>query len=335
MSFAYPWVLGLLLALPLFYLWWSRLEKKRQALAFPSAALLAGHEHPQATLLFVLPLLLRLLLLASLILAAARPQWREESGKRSAEGLDIVLAIDTSNSMMAMDFELEGERKNRLEVVKSVVESFVDKRRDDRIGLVIFGSEAYTQAPLTMDHNVLQQFLKPVAIGMAGPETAIGDALATAVKRLKEVPAPSKIIILLTDGSNTAGQIDPREAARLAQSLGVKVYTIGVGSNEAVPFPVRGFWGMEYRPQVIKMDEALMQDIATQTGGQFFRASSTEALRAVYETIDRLEKTKQEWDDPRGFREASWPFLALALVFFLAEIGWSLSPWRFLREEKL
>ena len=332
-SFAYPLLLLLLLLLPPLYFWLMRRERVQPALAFPSTSTFKAHASARAEFYLRFPVLVRLGILGFLILAAARPQLREERGKRSSEGLDIVLALDTSNSMMAMDFELGGERKNRLHVVKSVVESFIEKRHDDRIGIVIFGSEAYTQAPLTMDHQVLQQFLKPVAIGMAGPETAIGDALATAVKRLKEVPAPSKLVILLTDGSNTAGQIDPREAARLAHSFGVRVYTVGVGSNDPVPFPVQGFWGTEYRPQLIKMDVELMQSIATETGGQFFQASSTEALREVYATIDKLEKTRQEWEDPRGMRELAWPFLALALLLSLLETAWNMSPWRILREE--
>ncbi len=333
MIFAYPLVLLLLLFLFPLYVWLMRREQGQAALAFPTTSTLVRHASVRARLYLRVPILLRLGLLTMLIVAAARPQWREERGKRSSEGLDIVLAIDTSGSMMAMDFKLGGERKNRLQVVKTVVEDFIDKRRDDRLGIVIFGSEAFTQAPLTMDHQVLQQFLRPIDIGMAGPETAIGDALATAVKRLKEVPAPSKIVILLTDGANTAGQIDPREAARLAHSYGIRVYTIGVGSNEPVPVPVQGFWGMEYRQQVIKMDLELMQAIAQETGGQFFQASSTEALRDVYATIDKLEKTRQEWDDPRGLKETAWPFLLCALLLSCLEAAWSLSPWRILRED--
>ncbi len=329
-SFEYPWLLLLLFMLWPLYIWLWRRELGRPGLAYPSASIVSGKGLPRALWLLRVPLLLRIGLLAFLLIALARPQLLNQQGKRSSAGLDIMLALDTSNSMLAMDFELEGERKNRLQVVKTVVESFIEKRRDDRIGLVVFGSEAYTQAPLTMDHQVLLEFMKPVNIGMAGPETAIGDALGTAVKRLKDVDAKSRIIILLTDGSNTAGQIDPREAARLAQSFGIKVYTVGVGSNEPVPFPVRGFWGIEYRSQVIKMDEDLMSYIAQQTGAQYFQASSTEALQKVYDTIDKLEKTKKEWEEPRGRIEFAWPFLILALAFLSAEAAWSLSRWRVL-----
>lgn len=330
LRFEYPWVLLALFLLWPLYLWLWQRERGRPGLGYPSARIVDQPGALAALWLLRVPLFLRLAALGAMIVALAHPQLIDQRGKRSSAGLDIMLALDTSNSMLAMDFELKGERKNRLQVVKTVVESFIEKRRDDRIGLVIFGSEAYTQAPLTMDHQVLNEFLKPVAIGMAGPETAIGDALATAVKRLKEVEAKSKIIILLTDGSNTAGQIDPREAARLARSYGIKVYTIGVGSNEPVPFPVRGFFGIEYRSQVIKMDEELMDFIASETGAQYFKASSTEALQKVYDTIDKLEKTKKEWDEPRGRQEWAWPFLILSLALLAAEAAWSASRWRVL-----
>lgn len=330
LRFEYPWLLALLLLAWPLYLWLWRRELGRPGLGYPSARIVQSSGARGSVWLLRLPLVLRLGTFAALVIALAGPQLIDHRGKRSSAGLDIMLVLDTSNSMLAMDFELEGERKNRLQVVKTVVESFIEKRRDDRIGLVIFGSEAYTQAPLTMDHQVLLEFMKPVAIGMAGPETAIGDALATAVKRLKDVEAKSKLVILLTDGSNTAGQIDPREASRVAQSYGIKVYTIGVGSNEPVPFPVRGFFGIEYRAQVIKMDEELMRFIAQETGGQYFQASNTEALQKVYDTIDQLEKTKKEWEEPRGHEEWAWPFLVLAALLLMGEAAWSLSRWRVL-----
>jgi Ca-activated chloride channel family protein len=328
MNFAYPYVLLGLLVLPLYYLLLHRKEKRRRGLAYPYTASVETHAWDRAQFILEGPGILRLLALALLILAMARPQLLHELGRKSSEGLDIMLVLDTSNSMLAMDFVWEGKQQNRLQVVKRVVENFISKRTDDRIGLVIFGSQAYTQAPLTMDHQVLHEFLKPVSIGMAGPETAIGDALAIAVKRLKDIEAKSKLVILLTDGSNTAGDMDPREAARIAKTLGIKVYTIGVGSNEPVPFPVRGFWGVEYRSQIIKMDVELMKFIAETTGGRFFTASDTETLQKIYDTIDQLEKTKKDWDQPRALDEYAWMFLLGALGLLALEWAWMMSRWR-------
>lgn len=326
-SFVYPSGLLAILLLPLVYGWMRRAESKRQAYGFPSLksfgrAALSRPWHKE------MPIILRLLCCACLILAGSRPQGGDLRHKKQTEGLDIMLVLDTSQSMLAMDFQINNERKNRLEVVKQVVGDFISGRPDDRVGLVVFGSEAFTQAPLTMDHQVLQQFLKHVTIGMAGPETAIGDGLGSAIKRLKDIPAPSKIVILLTDGDNTAGTIDPLEAAQLAKTLGIKVYTIAVGSNEPVPFPVQGFWGIEYRSQIIRMNTELLQKISALTGAQSFVAKTTEGLLEVYKTIDALEKAKQEWEDPIAREELAWVFLLLALGFFLLEQVWLLSRLR-------
>ncbi len=327
MRFAYPWALLALLGLiPLAWLLLSR-PQRRLGFGYGAVGLLRSALAAQNFWLN-LPNFLRLGLLACLIFAAARPQIMDVNTKRNVEGLDIVLALDTSNSMLAMDFELEGKRQNRLEVVKHVVEQFIQKRIDDRIGLVIFGSQAFTQAPLTLDHRVLLDFLKPVKIGVAGPETAIGDALATAVKRLKDVEAKSKIIILLTDGANTAGTVEPRSAVEAARTLGIKVYAIGVGSNGPVPFPTQGFFGVEYQQRIFKMDTDLMQFIGDATCGKFFLASDTATLEKVYATIDQLEKTKKEVDDPRPRDEFAWAFLLAALALLMLEQGLAASRWR-------
>ncbi len=328
MSFVYPWVLTGLFV-PLFWgIWLGWRADRQDGLAFSYSGLLYRYRLRRARLYLAWPDILRMLTLICLILAIARPVDYKSASKRKTEGLDIMLALDTSQSMMAMDFELKGKRQNRLYVVKQVVQEFIGRREDDRIGLVVFGSEAFTQAPLTMDHKVLQQFLRLTEIGMAGPETAIGDALGTAIKRLKDVEAPSKIIILLSDGGNTAGQIDPKEAAQLAKSLGVRIYTIAVGSNEPVPFPYRGFFGLEYRMQQIQTDTVLMKAIADITGGAFFQAKDTEGLRAVYAKIDKLEKRQQEWELPRTARELAWIPLSLVLILLSLEALWALTPWR-------
>ncbi len=321
MIFEYPYVLGLILLLPLLYMYQTRRERKRRGFGFPSLATLKaygwGAAWPRR-----MPLLLRALTLLCLILAAARPLGGDVRAKKHSEGLDIMLALDTSGSMRAMDFILNKEREDRLTVVKHVVEDFISSRPDDRIGIVVFGTEAFTQAPLTMDHKVLLQFLKHVSIAMAGPETAIGDGLATAIKRLKDVPAPSKIIILLTDGDNTSGTINPLEAAQLAKTLGIRVYTIAVGSNEPVPFPVQGFWGTEYRNQLIRMDTETLEKIAGLTGGRSFVAKDTQTLSHIYKVIDQLEKSKQEWEDPVQREELAGLFLMGALISLFAELLW-------------
>lgn len=327
MTFDYPWGLLLLLILPLIVLWRARREGLRSGFGFPSIQSFRSYDWGRCWQRHM-PLLLRSGALACLVLAAIRPQGGDVRAKKHSEGLDIVLALDTSQSMLAMDFLIGGERQNRVDVVKHVVEDFITSRPDDRVGLVVFGSEAFTQAPLTMDHQVLLQFLKHVKVGMAGPETAIGDGLGTAIKRLKDVPAPSKIVILLTDGDNTAGTIDPMEAAQLAKSLGIKVYTIAVGSNEPVPFPVQGFWGTEYRNQLIRMNTELLKKMSELTGARSFVAKDTETLANIYKTIDRLEKNKQEWEDPIQREELAWVFIVAALLCLFLEQLWLAGRWR-------
>ncbi len=328
MSFLYPYVLVLLILPVIWLVWLWRDLSHLSGLSYSYTGLLRRYQTPYAALYLMAPPILRSLLFVSLIVAAARPVVYDSHAKKQSEGLDIVLALDTSQSMLAMDFEWQGKRQNRLQVVKNVVQEFIGMRPDDRIGLVVFGTEAYTQAPLTLDHKVLQQFLRLIDIGMAGPDTAIGDGLGTAIKRIKEVEAPSKIVILLSDGTNTAGQIDPGQAAELAKTLGIRVYTIAVGTNEPVPFPYRGFFGLEYRMQEIKTDVELLKAIAEKTGAQFFQAKDTEGLRDVYATIDKLEKRSIEWEQPRVSREMAWVPLCLALLFLLLEALWALSPWR-------
>lgn len=323
----YPAGLLALLLLPLLLYANYRGEKKHKGFGFPSLSSFQRYAFSHRWQRDM-PAFLRMLTIGSLIIAAARPYGGDIKQKKNTEGLDIMLVLDTSQSMLAMDFVINNERMNRLEVVKQVVGNFVESRPDDRIGIVVFGEQAFTQAPLTMDHQVLQQFLKHVKIGMAGNATAIGDGLGTAIKRIKDVPAPSKIVILLTDGENSAGNMDPLEAAQLAKTLGIRVYTIAVGSNEPVPMPVRGFWGTEYRPQIIKMNKELLQKMSEVTGARSFLAKTTEDLQEVYRTIDQLEKAKQEWEDPVEREELAWIFLLAALAFFVAEQLWLMSRMR-------
>ena len=319
-SWAHPWFL---LLLPLILIWifivrrirasrsvavnWSDIQLFTRAGPLPGrfqAAVIPGT---------------RLLVLLLLVGAAAGPRFGQGRVSRSTEGLDIVLVVDTSQSMRALDLKIGNERFDRLEVVKAVLAKFIGKRHDDRIGMVVFGAEAFTQAPLTLDHGVLLKFLKQIRIGMAGPSTAIGDGLATAVRRLKDLEAKSRVIILLSDGENTAGMVDPREAAEAAKTLGVKVYTIGVGTNGMVPMPVQGLFGPTTRNQRVRIDEKLLKDIASTTGGQTFMAADTDALLQVYDTIDKLEKTKTEVQEYVDYEDASFWFLLPALLLMMGE----------------
>ena len=278
----------------------------------------------------VLPLLARVVALALVVIALARPQTGPRGQNRSVDGLDIQLVIDTSGSMRAQDFQLGGERPTRLSVVKSVIEDFITARTDDRIGLVVFGTEAFTQAPLTLDHQLLREFLKHVEVSMAGDATAIGDGLATAVKRLSKGQSETKsetrseglppqtsrgrIVILLTDGANNAGRIDPMTAAEAAKALGIRVYTIGVGRRGKVPMQVNG----RTVEVEVDVDEGLLEKIAAMTQGRFYRATDTKALVEVYAAIDKLEKSRGKSPVREVRRElyASFLWPALALLMF-------------------
>lgn len=313
MHFAYPWlflVSVVVLALMLFsYL------KRRTSARFPSLMPLLALVRSRWSLLKHTSFALRVLAVLLLGLALARPQDQDGGGKKTTEGLDIMLIVDTSRSMEARDFAIGGERPTRLEVVKSVIGEFIKARPSDRIGLVVFGTEAFTQAPLTLDHDVLLRFLDKVEIGMAGDDTAIGDGLATAVNRLKDIDVRSKVAILLTDGGNTAGRVDPLAAAKAAAAKGVKAYTIGVGSKGEVPIVING----QVQGRRLEVDEKLLSEIAETTNAAYYLASDTETLVKVYDTIDKLEKSRIEVETFANFEERYTPLVALALIFLLAE----------------
>lgn len=264
--------------------------------------------------------LLRVAAIGLLVIGMMRPQQGIEESKIETEGIDIVLAIDVSGSMMAEDFMLNGKRHNRLEVVKDVVRDFIKKRTNDRIGLVLFAGRAYMQCPLTLDYGVLLQFLDRAEIGMIEDGTAVGDGLATALSRLRKLDSKSKVVILLTDGVNNAGDIDPKNAAELAKALDTKVYTVGAGSKGQVPFPATDFFGNRvYQWAVIDLDEESLRHIAATTGGRYFRATDTDSLRKIYDDIDQLEKTKIEVESYTEYRELFTPFVLTALGLILVE----------------
>jgi len=280
----------LLIPILLLFLW--ALRRTRHTLLFKSRARLTRLPKPIRVVFRgpVLGVLYGVGFLA-LTIALARPQHGTKFTETEESGRDIVVAVDSSGSMKAMDFQLEGNRVNRLTALKSVVTEFVERRRGDRVGLVVFGDEAFVQCPLTNDTFVLKEFISALEIGMAGEQTAIGDALAISLKMLREIKSESKVIVLVTDGANTAGSITPLEAATLAADLGMRVHTIGIGGNSVAPFPVRTFYGQtRLINRQVRFDEETLRDIADKTGGKYYLAANTDQLQNVYKEIDRLEE---------------------------------------------
>lgn len=228
--------------------------------------------------------------LALIVLAMARPQLRETTVERSAEGIDIVLVLDISTSMRAEDL-----KPNRFEAARNVANNFITRRKSDRISLVVFAGQSFTVCPLTLDYDLVTRLLSDVRMGVVDDGTAIGMGIATSVNRLKESTAKSKVVILLTDGENNAGQIDPVTAADLASTYGIKIYTIGAGSRGTAPYPVEDpIFGKRYQNVKVNIDEEMMTKIATMTGGEYFRATDTENLQNIYQQIDELERTEVE-----------------------------------------
>ena len=285
LEFQHPWFFLFLLILPL--LTWRRLSKRGRAVAgWSSLSVVAGGRSWRTQLAF-LPSVLEWLGLFALIVALARPQLTNRERVVESEGIDIMLAVDVSGSMESEDFRMRGRKVNRLAVAKGVVADFIENRPHDRIGLVVFGEEAFTQVPLTMDHAALLAFLDAVQIGMAGANrTAIGHAIAVSSRQLASLKAESRVVILLTDGRNNVGPLDPIAAATAANALEVRVHTIGVGSTGG-----GGFLGLARGDEV---DVATLKAVAEATGGRTFRATDTRALREIYAVIDELETTTAE-----------------------------------------
>jgi Ca-activated chloride channel family protein len=242
----------------------------------------------------------------------------------STEGIDIVLAIDASGSMQALDLDAERpirERRNRLEVVKDVIARFVEKRESDQIGMVVFGSEAFTQCPLTLDHGIVATFIEGLELGVAGDATAIGDGLGTAVKRLKSSKAKSRVVVLLTDGEQNAGALSPEKAAEIAKTFGIRVYTVGAGTRGKAPVLVDTIFGKSIVEQDFPVDEAVLRRVAEITGGAYFRAEDTAGLASVYDQIDRLEKSEIVSQAYMEYDERFGVFVVPALALLLFEIG--------------
>ncbi len=316
--FAYPMLLVLLTGVVGYLVF--ELLKKPVAITHSMTSRLAELAHKGSGIWQRLPLILRAVCLILLVLTAARPQFYNVSREIRSPGVDIVMCIDTSGSMQALDFELNDEPVTRLTAVQKVVGDFIRKREVDRIGLVVFGEEAFTQAPLTLDKGLLLGLVGKMTIGMAGDRTAIGSALAIGGKRLKDLEAESKILILLTDGRNNAGDLTPGQAAEAVQTLGIKIYTIGVGGTGPAPFRVKSLIGTRIVRRQVDLDEGTLREIADIGGGKYFRATDTEALAEIYDIIDQAEKTEIKVKEFFHFRELYSYFLIPALIMLGLEI---------------
>lgn len=317
------WLLLVLVPMVAYYLY--RTLQGRAAIQVSTVSALLKLKHTYRYWLRHAPFLLRLLVVALIIFAMARPQSSEESQNVNAEGIDIVMALDISGSMLARDFS-----PDRLTAAQDIGSKFILERPTDRIGLVVFAGEAFTQSPITTDHVSLVNLMNQVKSGMIADGTAIGNGLATAVNRLKESDAPSKVIILLTDGVNNSGQIDPLTAAQIAADYGIRVYTIGVGSQGVAPTPTINAWGgVSFVQAKVEIDEEILRQIAEKTGGQYFRATDNTKLAEIYAEIDQLEKTKVEVENFVKYAEVYHLWLILAVGLLMIEI---LSRYIFLRQ---
>jgi Ca-activated chloride channel family protein len=315
-GFAYPWMLWALLLIPLLAFWyWRRRRHMFTELTFSS---LQPFDHTPRSLrerLREVPIVLRLVALALFIVALARPQAVSSRENVSTEGIDIVLLLDISGSMLAEDFS-----PNRLVAAKQVADEFIDGRINDRIGLVIFSAESFTQCPLTTDYPVLKSLLKEVKNGMIADGTAIGLAIANGVNRLKDSKAKSKVMILLTDGVNNRGEIDPITAAKIAATYNLRVYTVGVGAQGEAPYPVETPFGIQRRLIPVDLDEKTLTAVAEMTGGKYYRATDNRKLKAIYREIDQLERSKIEVTAYKRYTELFYNWLAAGLLALLIEV---------------
>ena len=310
---AYIFLMLLLIPVIGWYIW--EMHKTDASLRLSSADVLGKQPKSLRIYLLHVPFVLRVAAIILLSLALARPQLSNRWQSESTEGIDIMIAMDISGTMLAEDL-----KPNRLEAAKSIGSDFVIDRPNDQIGLVVFAGESFTQCPLTTDHAALVNLFKSVEFGMIEDGTAIGLGLANAVNRMKDSPTKSKVIILLTDGSNNRGEIDPQTAAEIAKTYGIRVYAVGVGSHGQVRIPVPTPMGKQYMTMESEFDEQTLRGIAATTGGEYFRATDNKSLKAIYEQIDQMEKTKIRVREYSKRTEYFAPFLLAALLCLLCEI---------------
>ena len=312
--FGQPWFLLLLAVVPILIWWYAIKNNQRQGSIIISDVSATGLSSWRTSLRH-LPFVLRLLAIVFTIVAIARPQTMFEERNAEGEGVDIVLCIDVSGSMTAQDLT-----PNRLEAAKNVAINFVNKRLTDRIAVVIFSGESFTQCPLTTDHRVLISAIENIRNGLLEDGTAIGSGLGTSVDRLRESKSKSKVVILLTDGENNGGLIDPQTAKEIAKAYQVKVYTIGVGTDGYAPQPVNTPMGIVMQQGKVSIDEKLLKEIANETGGKYFRAKDNEGLTGIYDEINSLEKSKIEISTRSRYTEKFFPFVIAALALILLEV---------------
>ncbi|ATS02730.1 vWA domain-containing protein [Porphyromonas gingivalis] len=315
MTFAYPELLWLLILPPLIATWYILQARKTSATMTISSLkpFEGGRRGLRVYLRHSLPIL-RALSVGFLIIALARPQNTNSWQKDSIEGIDIMLAMDVSGSMQAMDF-----KPNRLEAAKDVAISFINNRPNDNIGMVTFAGESFTQCPLTTDHTVLLNMVQDLQMGVLDDGTAIGMGLATAVNRLKDSKAKSRVVILLTDGSNNMGDITPRMAADIARTFGIRVYTVGVGTRGEAPFPIQTEFGVRIQNVPVDIDEPTLDGIAEVSGGKYFRAVDNETLNEIYKEIDKLEKTRLMTKSFKAYEEKYFVYALIAFLLLLTE----------------
>jgi Ca-activated chloride channel family protein len=322
MTFAHPYFLLLLLLLPLLA-WLKGRRGQPPAFLYSAVRLVEGLTRAQRSRAGAFLAVLRWLVLALFIVALAQPRLVKSATTVKASGVDIVVALDLSGSMISEDFVVRGGRVNRFNMARAVLKQFIDQRPNDRIGLVVFAAQAFIATPLTLDHDFLQENLDRLEIGtINADQTAIGDALSTALNRLRELKSKSKIVILMTDGQNNAGKVDPLTAAEAAQALGVKVYTIGIGTRGLAPMPVfMNGQKVGYRQMPVDIDENTLQKIADKTGGKYYRADNAERFQQIYAEIDKLEKTEAIINKFTQYQELFPWLVSFGLALLLVEVA--------------
>jgi len=316
-GFAQPAFLYLLLIIPLMIVWyWFRHNERNADIKLSSTEGFSDDKKTYKQILIHGLFALRLLAVGALIVALARPQSSRSSQDVNIEGIDIVMALDLSGTMLAEDF-----KPNRLEAAKDVASKFIDGRQNDRIGLVVFSGKSFTQCPLTIDHAVLKNLFKGLKNGMIEDGTAIGNGLATAISRIKDSKAVSKVIILLTDGINNMGEVDPLTAAEIAKIYGIRIYTVGVGTYGEAPYPFQTPFGIQYQNIKVEIDENLLKQISKETNGKYFRATDNKKLAEIYAEIDKLEKSKIDVLMHSHKKEEFFPWALLAGFLLILEIA--------------
>jgi Ca-activated chloride channel homolog len=316
-TFANPQYLYGLALIPLLVAWYIRRHRGATSdIRFSTLLPFANLRPTLKERLRHLPFIVRMLVVALLVVGFARPRTTSGGENVFTEGIDIVLLLDISGSMLAEDFH-----PNRIEAAKQVAQDFVDGRRNDRIGLIIFAGESFTQCPMTLDYRVLKNLIRKVKPGVVDDGTAIGMAIAQGVNRLKESKAKSKVMILLTDGVNNRGEIDPLTATQIAQTFGIRIYTVGVGTIGEAPYPVQTPFGIRYQNMPVDVDEKTLQKIAEMTNGQYFRATNNRTLRDIYTQIDEMEKTRIEVKAYRTYTELFYNWVGLGLLLLVLEVG--------------